>query len=1072
MNKEFNGEPCRGTQKNIDALSPSWSAPILYLDFFTVKFFRRKLHLFYMAGNMQKRKALLFLLILSFLLSPLTLFSANPPTIPNVKAQLSESGLPCTVASVGVPINWTAFWMDFDSKAEWKMNDTEVEFEIERIYPDNTTQKVKLKYKAKKVTANYSISFFINQTLQDWEGHPEEFWYRLDYQGYFLVFNWTDISPVADIPPVANLTFNSGIQDKKFYFEIIHTNVAPEVEVELDPSTVSTTTEGYSATMEGWNRKTFYANSRFWVFYIDNDVVYYRSSTDGTSWFSATSFGAVSTGRRFSVHFDGTYVHTARVSTLLYYRRGTPNSDGTITWTDDQTIMMGDIELCHIAVDSSGYAYIGYQRYIAPKYLPYISKNSWNNGSWSTDYTRQLNTTGSSSWVVAPVTLTNTKMGVIYFSNVGTIKCQIYNGTGWEDEETATLAAMGYHGSVTSEGDDIYLVYDRSPTTYDLKFVKRTWGSGWGTEVVIYDKTAAGKCPSISIDNSTGDIYVFWEMYPTVNHVYYKVYNYSTSTWGSVNDWVTEVDAYEGGLSSFLQSYGGYIGAVWINGTSTDGYQVRFAYLTVGEPANNPPTIGDFTVSSSIVYANKYEDVNATANDPDGRNDIKNVTIELNGTVRFTYDNATDTFSETSDPNNYYTLDTSNCIKVNVNDTAIKLTFKSKTYWNYTEGNIFVNGTVYDGAGASGTADPTSLFTFEDDLIIHTDATVDKSIVDPSQTITFTASIYYEGTAIAPENVTGITAYVELNGIEKGSDTDVTGGLSITLTAESVIAQYSYNIYATTDQNTVQNQTVNVTVHFVTKAYRAYNDQLQSEGKPYIKNSTFLVTSLSYTPTALTFEVYVPAGYVSETTVASIGRIPLNVYINGLPSYPKSTSKEYNDTDGNFWYYDSTNDLIYVKTMGSTVQAVWEGYTPPPPVDHYPPPPPPPPQLYDVKINDAPFMVIYPFQRSFTVKVTIVNPTSLRADALLQWQLLDQYNQTVIQGTQVIMVPAYGNATTTINIPTPITLSQTYTVATQTTAPLQSAQATQTIQVTSIPTWLIITFIILVAVVIYIKRRR
>jgi len=242
-----------------------------------------------------------------------------------------------------------------------------------------------------------------------------------------------------------------------------------------------------------------------------------------------------------------------------------------------------------------------------------------------------------------------------------------------------------------------------------------------------------------------------------------------------------------------------------------------------------------------------------------------------------------------------------------------------------------------------------------------------------------------------------------------------------------------------------------------------------------VKNANVTITKFyaDYMPSELTFEAKMPKGKVGETILTGLGRIPIAVYIDGSLHYPKSTKADYDACQGNCWYYDSTNDLIYVKTAGSTVQIIWSGYTPSPPTETPPTAPPitPTPQLYDVKITDAPFLVLYPFQPSFTVKVTIVNPTSLTADALLHWQLLNSQNQTVIQGTQVIMVPAYTNTTTTINIPTPITLTETYTLTIQTTQPLQSLKATQTIQVTSIPA-LLIFFAIILATTLYIKRRR
>ena len=256
---------------------------------------------------------------------------------------------------------------------------------------------------------------------------------------------------------------------------------------------------------------------------------------------------------------------------------------------------------------------------------------------------------------------------------------------------------------------------------------------------------------------------------------------------------------------------------------STDNASVAGTYA---------PTIGQFQAPSTV-YANKYFYLNATINDADGVTDFVNATININGTIVLKWDNATGKFSEQSDSNNYCTLDASGSVKTSINSTAYKLSWKIKLYWNYTEGSIFVlstNTKVYDSAGNSGSGAETSLFTFEDDLIIHTDATVDDSHVNPSDTVTFTASIYYEGTTSAPEDVTGITAYVELNGVQKGSDTDVTGGLSISVTAESNVTQYSYNIYCTTDQNSVANQTVNLIVDRQKIILKGANDTRDNVG--------------------------------------------------------------------------------------------------------------------------------------------------------------------------------------------------------------------------------------------------
>jgi len=234
-----------------------------------------------------------------------------------------------------------------------------------------------------------------------------------------------------------------------------------------------------------------------------------------------------------------------------------------------------------------------------------------------------------------------------------------------------------------------------------------------------------------------------------------------------------------------------------------------------GEPPNTAPTIEEFQAPSTA-YANKYFLLNATIVDGDGASDFDNATVELSNSIVLKWDNATDTFTVQSDPNGYCTLDASGSFKSFLNSTAYRLSWKIKLSWSYPEGPIDVvasNTKVFDSSGASGTGSQTSLLTLEDDLIIHTDANVDKERANPSDTLTFTGTIYYEGTSTVPEDVSGITVKVELNGIDKGLDNSPTGGTySVTVTAENLVASYNYTVYAVTDENSVQNQTLPVTV--------------------------------------------------------------------------------------------------------------------------------------------------------------------------------------------------------------------------------------------------------------------
>jgi len=193
-----------------------------------------------------------------------------------------------------------------------------------------------------------------------------------------------------------------------------------------------------------------------------------------------------------------------------------------------------------------------------------------------------------------------------------------------------------------------------------------------------------------------------------------------------------------------------------------------------------------------------------------------NATVELSNGIILKWDNATDTFSEYQDTNGYCTLDASNSLKTSVNSTAYKLSFKIKLAWNYTEGSINITSTntkVFDSSGASASNSETGIFTFEDDLIIS-DAQVSRNIVNPSESITFTGYVYYQGTSTAPEDTSDITVYVSLSDTVKGSTTNIDGSgyWSITVTAESSPDEYNYTVYSITDESSVQNATLKVTV--------------------------------------------------------------------------------------------------------------------------------------------------------------------------------------------------------------------------------------------------------------------
>ena len=227
------------------------------------------------------------------------------------------------------------------------------------------------------------------------------------------------------------------------------------------------------------------------------------------------------------------------------------------------------------------------------------------------------------------------------------------------------------------------------------------------------------------------------------------------------------------------------------------------------------PTIGQFQASSTV-YANQYFFLNCTIDDGDGVADFVNATVELSNSIILKWDNSTNTFSEEQDTNEYCTLDASNSIRTTVNDTAYKLSWKIQLSWSYPEGSVSVivtNTKVYDSSGASASSSQSNLFTFEDDLIVSV-ASVSPTTAEPTQTVTFSGTLYYEGTSTAPENTTDITAKVSLNADVKGTTTTIEtdGSFSIGVVAPEDEGSFSYLVYALTDAGTVTNQTVQLTV--------------------------------------------------------------------------------------------------------------------------------------------------------------------------------------------------------------------------------------------------------------------
>ena len=394
------------------------------------------------------------------------------------------------------------------------------------------------------------------------------------------------------------LTFDG--DDYVNIFDSASLDISDHITIEAwakDPPAATVAISPAEAVMYGYQRKGFHAAGLFWAFYTNGTDAGWETSADGTTWTGAfTSIGAEAYGYgfAFSVWFDGTYIHYARIdyggTYDTYYRRGTPVNDGTINWSAvEQTVhdgSLGDNYLytC-ITVDTNGYAWIGAQ-YDKPdgNNFPVVLKNSENDGTWTTEVgfdPYELSAVNSSLWFAGPVPLTGGKVYVIYCISEAAPLGKLYDA-GWGTEESDLAdynIADGWTFCAVALDDNVHLVYNRDGTN-QIRHNERVWGVGWNVNDVLVQDAVDMFCgPALSVIPSTGDLYCFWTDW-TTDHVYYK--QYTGGAWGGLVDWINEETddiEYDDLISSYYMDYGSYVGLLYVTGTYP--YNLRFAFLTM-----------------------------------------------------------------------------------------------------------------------------------------------------------------------------------------------------------------------------------------------------------------------------------------------------------------------------------------------------------------------------------------------------------------------------------------------------------------------------------------------------------
>jgi len=302
----------------------------------------------------------------------------------------------------------------------------------------------------------------------------------------------------------------------------------------------------------GRTRKCFYAQGRRWVFYIDNADYVWKSAgpdyvwsakqntnvppgvwnldrgTKGTCWYSATQ--------------NKVYLAAARgaAGDGIWFRSGTPQSDGSITWTAPWVAAVvaarQSLYPC-ICVDTDGYVWISYY-YSADGTSTRVTRSGNNDGTWGiTPPGFPYTILTGPAWRSACVPMTAGKIAVFAAcpNNMQRMKCQIWTGAAWLPlENVANLnVSQNNYVPVIAVDDDLFVMAFRGlyPNTH-TSWSYRLWSAGvWAN----YQEFEAGiLVGQFFLDVITKEIYYF---YDHLGLPRYKVLDTTTLTWGPEQTW-------------------------------------------------------------------------------------------------------------------------------------------------------------------------------------------------------------------------------------------------------------------------------------------------------------------------------------------------------------------------------------------------------------------------------------------------------------------------------------------------------------------------------------------------------
>lgn len=339
---------------------------------------------------------------------------------------------------------------------------------------------------------------------------------------------------------------------------------------------VATVTPNNNVVQTPMQRKTYYAAGLYWLFYVSETKLLFRTSGDAVTWSAEQEardlIYATIYGSYVDIAFKSDEFHIAMALPLagdIQYRVATPNINGTLSWkTDDwNNIEIAEpIYTVSIALDGEGYPYFVTKRSVAGDLRMY--RSSTKNGTWTTDLNVQVDSVTDQYHQITA--LTEKSMYIIWY-NTTHLMGRDFNGYIFGAKEIIAYGSGSLPDpppyidsdrlwTATAINDDIYVAMSATPdeswTKIEIVFRKRDYTDGWQSWVNItnpIDYDSVARQPLVLTTHGNMKFFVVW--CETVGQRRKIAYSSGTySTWDITNSTLTTL--YSGTLNYY--EFNGY----------------------------------------------------------------------------------------------------------------------------------------------------------------------------------------------------------------------------------------------------------------------------------------------------------------------------------------------------------------------------------------------------------------------------------------------------------------------------------------------------------------------------------